>query len=1247
MIRLIKKSNVKFLRFIVLIGLVSVGISASSQYQDQNWIFGNPIDGAGNIPLNFDITTLNPIFGGLTSNNTVGAPGEQLEFMGNEGTVVASDPSTGELLFYTDGERLWDGNHILKTNSLGGDASSSQPAAVCVVPVCPFDSFYVFSNPKGFPSGTGPITYRRYDKVSGNFSSSIPLPFPNGTLTNAHEGMLLIPGRNPSNLEFFLVSILVSGDYAIHKINAQGISLVDTYPGLSTGEVSNLAYTVEKSGLGSTEVEIAVASSWEVYTLTFNTLTGTLDNRVSIETINVGTIADDILYDVEYSSSGNYLYYSTYWMRVDLTQHDFFSPLNSVKHSFQGRGGGGLKRGSDGYVYHITSGITDDAGVTNNITEIGRIITPDLPMPTGSLTGFYDEGIVSMPNISVSLNFPEFVAIPFWQAEIILVTDSGFCEGDSVVLTAEFIGDGVTVSSYDWYVGTPGSGAYLGNTTTSDFVVTQNGQYYVEILLDNGCTRISNVIIVEGEQCCFAAVDPQFVQVTNSITYTSDIVWDNKYYIDDNVIVTVDGAALDITNVDVVFGECAGIKFINGGYLRANNSVFRPCSVDGSWKGLQFIGSGVFDNIVNESTFKNAEVALYFQGAADGVVSNNLFSNCNIGVRVDDDNEFDHPISGNSFVFDNFYPEFRGCYRFIDNNTTYGILTERSNLMEVSQNSFINSIPKSSPFVFGVHQTNSGGLVSENTFTNINTSVFLSRPSFVQRIEGNEIEINRNISNVNSVSVFNSFGVIVEINNNELSNNSHTATLNNAVYMERSSNVSVLSNQIRGYDIGVHSFNSSLTQTANNELTEISTIGIYYDGDWKGNPRNFITCNDITMASFDKTIGIQVDRIRSGLSVTSKCIKDAEQGIRLLGNGRIPVIRNNYVYNYRLYGLFNDNHFGDIGTSSDPGMNTFWSNNNSATDVFSNNLIQVADNFGIFNITFATVQITSNNPFHSTASCGQQIFNMPSQGNLNTDLLCDNLNSIISPLMSNNSPFELKNDAMNELSDLGSQFEKANMILSINDLSNDVQLNEILANTNMSDNEVNLLKYLHYYRTEDYQIAGQFLNLFVADGLQEENYKKLSLLDLDIIENNYQLTLTDVQELEYQVAGEESVIANYAAYILRQTSSHPSYVYAKYVETETATDLETKRIKEEDSFLSIFPNPSSDFVVIELTNAQEGNVIQLFDVSGRLVTNYAIEIFAGRVQLNIKELSEGSYFVTMTNPESGFTQKGKIMKIKK
>ena len=238
----------------------------------------------------------------------------------------------------------------------------------------------------------------------------------------------------------------------------------------------------------------------------------------------------------------------------------------------------------------------------------------------------------------------------------------------------------------------------INNQETYDLVAS-NGIFIPNAIV-NGVVNYPGstapFLIGDNGLCCFAYADSLFVKILAPITYSSDVVWDGKYYIDDNVIVTVNnGAVLDITTVDVVFGECAGIVFQDSAYLRATNSVFRPCNIDKTWKGLSFFGPGEFDNIINESTFKNAEVALYFQDGSDGVVSSNLFSNCNYGVRVEHNNKFDHPISDNHFVTEQFFPSWDciSVYPFVTNQATYGIYTTFTSRLteQVSQNEFVNT----------------------------------------------------------------------------------------------------------------------------------------------------------------------------------------------------------------------------------------------------------------------------------------------------------------------------------------------------------------------------------------------------------------------------------------------------------------------------------------------------------------------------------------------------------------------------
>ena len=52
------------------------------------------------------------------------------------------------------------------------------------------------------------------------------------------------------------------------------------------------------------------------------------------------------------------------------------------------------------------------------------------------------------------------------------------------------------------------------------------------------------------------------------------------------------------------------------------------------------------------------------------------------------------------------------------------------------------------------------------------------------------------------------------------------------------------------------------------------------------------------------------------------------------------------------------------------------------------------------------------------------------------------------------------------------------------------------------------------------------------------------------------------------------------------------------------------------------------------------------DVAGKLLENYTTKILSGRIELGIENLSNGIYFITVTNSSSETTQKGKFLIVK-
>jgi hypothetical protein len=83
----------------------------------------------------------------------------------------------------------------------------------------------------------------------------------------------------------------------------------------------------------------------------------------------------------------------------------------------------------------------------------------------------------------------------------------------------------------------------------------------------------------------------------------------------------------------------------------------------------------------------------------------------------------------------------------------------------------------------------------------------------------------------------------------------------------------------------------------------------------------------------------------------------------------------------------------------------------------------------------------------------------------------------------------------------------------------------------------------------------------------------------------------------------------------------------------STTGIETNKI----STYSVYPNPTSDVVIIEATQLRSAKVI---DLQGRILR----EIIAGadRIELNLSDLNKGLYIVMIQTETEGFSTKVKI-----
>ncbi len=105
---------------LLLLGMTTV---SWSQNQANIWYFG---EGIG---LDFNAGNPTPLYDGEIYGN----PQQMSEFLYNEGSATISDVD-GSLLFYTEGERVWNRTHQLMPNGTGLDGMYSATHPAFIVP---------------------------------------------------------------------------------------------------------------------------------------------------------------------------------------------------------------------------------------------------------------------------------------------------------------------------------------------------------------------------------------------------------------------------------------------------------------------------------------------------------------------------------------------------------------------------------------------------------------------------------------------------------------------------------------------------------------------------------------------------------------------------------------------------------------------------------------------------------------------------------------------------------------------------------------------------------------------------------------------------------------------------------------------------------------------------------------------------------------------------------------------------------
>ncbi|MBY0433799.1 MAG: PKD domain-containing protein, partial [Cyclobacteriaceae bacterium] len=355
-----------FIFFFVLVSYSGIG----QQLERYNWYFGNSTQA-----IRFNRTSR------LPSIATKAIP------FGGGGSATASDPANANLLFYTDGQRVYDACHIQMPQGTGllGNITGNQPTAICPVPG-QNKKYFVFANSSNFPTG-GAITVSVVDM---NLFGMAVFPAPPqgdlesknnpvaGLAPNRAEGMMIVPHANGT--DFWLITQQVnSTNFSATLINAA--SYTGTFTHVQTTATS-IPTTAANFSYHEGKRKIAVSAqdtNTDAIILDFNPTAGTLVFDRYILNSGLPTTGNQSIYDIEWSITGDFLYLSRHGetgspgIPAALLQYDYLNPTTTLTNILPAPvfRSYGVQMAPDSMIYHLYQ--TSSSGPI----LLGRISKPD------------------------------------------------------------------------------------------------------------------------------------------------------------------------------------------------------------------------------------------------------------------------------------------------------------------------------------------------------------------------------------------------------------------------------------------------------------------------------------------------------------------------------------------------------------------------------------------------------------------------------------------------------------------------------------------------------------------------------------------------------------------------------------------------------------------------------------------------------------------------------------------------------
>ncbi|MEX2596835.1 MAG: gliding motility-associated C-terminal domain-containing protein [Salibacteraceae bacterium] len=395
-----------------------------------------------------------------------------------EGCASISD-NNGNLLFYTDGDSVWNASHVAMPNGfdLLGNSSSTQSAIIIPVPNNS-DQYYIVT------VGVSPAIGLNYSVVDMSLAAGL------GDVVSTQKNIFIRSGirekavavkKGASNNYWLVTQVYNTDSLLAFEVGPTGIN--------TTPQVSILSYeTTNVSGYLKANINgNLLASGHESSALGIQLME--FDNVAGVVTNDIIFTTGQSCYAVEFSPNSEFLYTAPRSGSGTLYQYNISSFDSVLIEASQeliasGTGTGALQLGPNLKIYMARTG-----GVTN-----GYLACIQEPNNQGVNCNFLDSAVYLEGRTSTQ-GLPPFIA----SLVAANFDANNACLGDSIF----FSSDSTAYDSVFWNFGDPGSG--VNNTSTlfnPSHFYGDTGEYSVTLIaqIDTVYDTTSNTVYIYPRQ---------------------------------------------------------------------------------------------------------------------------------------------------------------------------------------------------------------------------------------------------------------------------------------------------------------------------------------------------------------------------------------------------------------------------------------------------------------------------------------------------------------------------------------------------------------------------------------------------------------------------------------------------------------------------------------------------------------------------------------------------------------------------